>query len=232
MSMIEADTAEIPRPPVPALGRVDTYSRRTVVRRGAFIAAPLILALLVRTSGLLSPAPDLSPLPGLPDSVEVAHGLVRGGPAQELDLVGMHDNYGVRWLVDLEPADAEEEAVARQLGMKLLQLDISDGVPTVPQITTLLHFLAGTAAANGGVRGSTEVVYMHDRTGCGPVLVVSAALQLLREQPLSQVLSTFSPAELSCLSTTEMVVLQDVEAATQGGDAPSGRYAQLRGMTW
>jgi hypothetical protein len=73
---------------------------------------------------------------------------------------------------------------------------------------------------------------MHDRTGSGPVLVVSAVLQMLRKQPLAAVLATFSPAEVACLSPTEMVALQDVEAAVKSGGTPQGRYAQLRGTTW
>jgi hypothetical protein len=232
MTVVEADTVEIPIVSVPAFGYVASFPRRTLMKRTLCIIFPLICALLIRSLGLISPSPDDSPLPGLPDSVEVTHGLIRGGQPQELDLVGMHDNYGVRWLVDLEPADVQEEAVARQLGLNLLQLDVADGVPTASQMKKLVGYLATTAAATGRSRGSTEVVYMHDQSGCGPVLVVSAVLELLRREMLSDVVAKFSPAERSCLTAKEIAALQDVAAATQGADPRPGPYAELRGVTW
>jgi hypothetical protein len=215
---------------MPALGPLKRVGRRSALGRLGLVVGLLTLALVVRATGLVSPAPDTSPMPGLPGAAEVVPGLIRGGQPTELDLIGMHNNFGVRWVVNVEGSDQLEDAVTRELGVNLLQLDVSDGMPNSAQLLDLVAFLRTTPAARPAV--TREVVYIHDRTGCGPVLVVSGVLQLMRGAPLEAVLSGYTSHERSCITDAQIGTLNEVAAVVKGSGTAVGSFADLRGVTW
>jgi hypothetical protein len=73
------------------------------------------------------------------------------------------------------------------------------------------------------------VVFLHDRDGAGPVLVVAVMVQLLDRVPLSDALGGLAPEERSRLSVSQVQALQSASAAVSGDDPYNGPYVPLRG---
>jgi hypothetical protein len=162
----------------------------------------------------------------------VVPGLVRGGQPDDTDLMRLRDDYGGRWVAGVDGMQAEEQATARSLGLRTLRLDIpDDGAPSAGEVLALVRFLHGTAADRRAGAGS-GVVYLHDTTGHGSVLVVAAVLKLLRGWPLPDVLRERSSQSTGGFNAQQLLALQEVAAVVKGDPRPDGPYAALRGVTW
>ena len=216
-------------PDVPAFGACAPPGRRRLV------AVPLVLVLLlgaalgVRASGVLDPVDPY--LPPLPAAARVAPGLVRGGQPADIDFLRLRDAYGVRAIVDVDGMDVEEQAVTGSLGFRTLQLNVAEGrPPTAQDLLSLVRFLRSTVATRPG-SGGTGVVYLHDFDGRGPVVIVSAMLQVLRGAALATVLEGLRAGGAPALTGVESLALSEV-AGVRAGTIPGGAYAALRGESW
>jgi hypothetical protein len=211
-------------PVTPGFGPVEPLSRRRRAAVLAALAVLLVLALGIRASGALrGERPDPS-LPPLPAAVVVAPGLVRGGQPQDLDLVRLRHDHGGYGLVDVDGMTLEEQAVARGLGLRTLQLTVPEGgAPTAAHLVALVDFVR-----SAGI-GTDRMVYLHDTTGQGAVVTVAAMLQLLRGVPLATVLGPAPEREFSARQT---LALRQLDAVVRDGARATGPYAALRGMTW
>jgi hypothetical protein len=232
VTVIQLDRWRHGQPPtVPAFGSCPRCGWRRGVVVVAGLAALLALALVVRTSGILRPPPADRSLPPLSGVATVAPGLVRGGQPNDFEILHLRDDYGVRGLIDVDGMNVEEQAVARGLHLRCLQLHVADGrPPTADQLLRLVQFLRSTAASRPSDQG-TGVVYMHDVTGRGPVLVVAAMLQLLHGIALPAVLDKLSRDAASRFTKEELLALHQLDAVARGGTA-DGPYGPLRGVTW
>ena len=209
-------------PDVPAFGACAPYGR------GRRILVPVVLIVLlgaalgVRASGVLRSGP--ADRPPLPAAAEVAPGLVRGGPPADIDLLHLRDVYGVRAVVDVDGMDVEERAVTGSLGLRTLELNVAAGrPPTAGELLELVRFLRSTVA--------TGVVYLHDSDGRGPVVIVSAMLQVLRGVAPATVLDGLRAAGAPAFTGAESLALSEV-AGVRDGTTPGGAYAVLRGESW
>jgi hypothetical protein len=212
-------------PAVRAIGAATLPRRARLVRLGV-LAGLVVLALGVRSAGLLSPDPSGYQLPPLPAAAQVAPGLLRGGQPAELDLVLLRDDFGVRGVVDVDGASAEEQAVTAGLGMRLLEVAVGEQGPSPRQLLELARFArsAATAPPSGGRAGA---VYLHDTTGTGPVLVVSAAMLLLDHVPLPEVLGRLRADGADELTPATRHVLQQIADVAAGRAAPDNPYSVL-----
>ncbi|MEJ2870567.1 hypothetical protein WCD74_22570 [Actinomycetospora sp. OC33-EN08] len=194
----------------PALGVVARPPRRTMLLRFAVLAALAVLVLVVKASGVLSsPPPEAPPMPG---GAVVVPGMVRATAPGESDLVLLRDSLGVRTVVAVGRASAEEQATAQALGLRLVELGVRDGVPTPAQLDTVL--------------GLPGPVFLHDDTGDGPVVVLAGMVQLVRGVPAADVAARFTPAEAAKLTPEQRRALAAVSDAVGGSD---GAYASVRG---
>ena len=225
--MTSPPVREDPRPAPasgPAFGPVEPLSRRRRAAVLAALACLLALALGIRASGVLRGDPPDPSVPPLPAAVVVAPGLVRGGQPQDLDLVRLRHDHGGYGLVDVDGMSVEEQAVARGLGLRTLQVPVPDGgAPTAAHVVELVDFIR-----SAGI-GPDRVVYLHDTTGQGAVVAVAGMLQLLRGVPLSTVLAS---APESSFTARQLQALRQVHAVVQDGARATGPYAELRGVTW
>lgn len=114
----------------PVIGAAPALRRRSTLVRLGVLVAVAVLALSVRSAGLLSPDPSGFQLPPLPAATQVSPGLLRGGQPAELDLVLLRDDFGVRGVVDVDGASAEEQAVTAGLGMHLLEVTVGEQGPS------------------------------------------------------------------------------------------------------
>jgi hypothetical protein len=195
------------------------------------LAALLALTLVVRTSGVLRPPPADRSLPPLLGVATVAPGLMRGGQPNDFEILHLRDDYGVRGLIEVDGTDVEEQAVARGLSLRCLQLHVAEGrPPTADQLLRLVQFLRSTAATRPSDQGA-GVVYMHDLTGRGPVLIVAAMLQLLHGVPLPAVLDKLSRDTVRRFTVEQLLALHQLDTVARGGIA-DGPYGPLRGVTW
>jgi hypothetical protein len=219
-----------PLPDVPAFGACAPSGRR---RRVAVVLVLVLLlgtALAIRASGVLDPTADRK-LPPLPAAAFVAPGLVRGGRPGDIDFLRLRDAYGVRAIVDVDGMDAEEEAVTSSLGLRTLQFDVPDDrAPAAADLLGLLRLLRSTMATRAGDDG-TGVVYMHDADGRGPVLMVTAMLQVLRGMPPATALDALRAGSAEPITGAQTQALYELDRA-RAGLSPAGAYAVLRGETW
>jgi hypothetical protein len=156
---------------------------------------------------------------------------VRGFQPEDLDLVRLLDGYGVHGVVDVDVMDVEDQAVGRGLGLRTLQLHIVDNKPpSVDDILSMVQFVRSTVVIRPDGRVA-NVVYMHDETGRGPVVVVAAMLQLLRGVGLPTVLRQLSTDKAGQISAEQLLALRDVDAVVHGRTEP-GSYTVLHGVTW
>jgi hypothetical protein len=197
------------------------------VLRLCVLAAVAVLALGVRSSGLLRPDPSGYQLPPLPAAARVAPGLLRGGQPAELDLVLLRDDFGVRGVVDVDGPSAEERAVTVGLGMRPVEVTVGDEVaPSPQQLLELVRFVRSeTVAATDGRIGT---VYLHDTTGTGPVLVVSAALLLLDRVPLADVRSRFPAEGPDAFTPAQSLALEQIADVASGRATTDNPYSVLR----
>jgi hypothetical protein len=213
-----------PPPGGPAFGPVEPLGRRARAVVLAALATLLVLAFGIRASGVLRGDPPDPSLPPLPAAVVVLPGLVRGGQPQDLDLVRLRHDHGGYGLVDVDGMTVEEQAVARGLGLRTLQLTVPEGgAPTAAHLIALMDFVR-----SAGI-GTDRVVYLHDATGKGAVVAVAAMLQLLRGVPLSTVLAS---APAGGFSASQLLALRQVYGVVRNGAPATGPYAELRGVTW
>jgi hypothetical protein len=218
-------------PGTPAFGACEPVGWR---RRIAVVLSLLVLlglALYVRVSGVMRTGHSDESLPPLLAVASVAPGVLRGGQPSDIELLRLRDNYGVRAVVDVDGMDAEEKAVTGALGLRSLELAVSDRQPpTADEVLRLVRFLRSTAATQPGSDG-TGVVYMHDFDGRGPVLQVTAMLQLLRGEPLPAVLDQLRAESGSGISGAQLRALHEVDRVVRGVP-PAPAYSALRGETW
>ncbi|GEL17314.1 hypothetical protein [Pseudonocardia asaccharolytica] len=215
---------DAPLPDTPALGAVAPLGRRRVLARAGLLLGLLVLAMLVRATGVLHPDPGPDALPPLPAAAKVVPGLLRAGAPTETDLVLLRDTFAVRGVVVIGAASVEEQAVVPALGMRLLQLDVAEGAaPTAAQVQQLDAFVRSVRAEGPGV------VFMHDASGTGPVVVAAAMEQLVAGRPLPEVLAGLSAAELDGLSAAQLQALRDAaRAAPAAGSSVSNSTEATR----
>jgi hypothetical protein len=195
------------------------------------LAVLIAAALAIRASGVLRTGASDRSLPPLLAVASVAPGLLRGGQPSDIDIMRLRDDYGVRAVVDVDGMDVEEQAVTGSLGLRTLQLAVADGqAPTAEDMLRLMRFLRSTVDSRPGA-GGTGVVYMHDADGRGPVLIVSAMLQVIRGVPLSTVLHDVRTDSTDGITGAELRALDEVDRVRHGS-APSRAYAALRGESW
>ncbi|MFC5993593.1 hypothetical protein ACFQE5_05105 [Pseudonocardia hispaniensis] len=209
---------DAPLPDTPALGTTAPLGRRRVLARAAVLVGLLVVAMVVRATGVLHPDPGADGLPPLPGAAHVLPGLLRAGAPTETDLVLLRDTFDVRGVVVIGSASVEEQAVVPALGMRLLQLEVAEGAaPSAEQVRRLDEFVRSVRAAGPGV------VFMHDESGTGPVVATAAMVQLVAGRPLSEVLAGLSAAEKEGLSAAQNQALQDIAGAAVApkGSAPS-----------
>ena len=203
------------------LGEVSRLGRAALAWRLGLVVLLLVAALAVRGSGVLRP--EASGLPPLPGAAEVLPGLVRAGEPQEADLVKLVQDNGFRAVVDVEPggpalADVEEEAVATGLGITYLRLPVAPGgVPSAAQLETVAGLLDAVRPTE------SRPVLLHDENGAGPVLVLSAQLQLLRGVPLDTALGTLRAAGTEP-SAEQVGALRELASVVEGR---AGRGSQV-----
>lgn len=207
-------------PSRPALGPIASPGRRTVLLRVAVLLALALVVMVLRGSGLLSSS-DPTTVPPMPGGAVVVPGLLRASTPSEADLVLLRDTFGVRTVVAVGRASAEEQATGRALGMRLVELGVPDGAtPTVDQLRSLLAVTP---------RGPTpDTVFVHDDTGAGSVVPTAAMVQLARGVPPADVAARLAPGELAKLTPEQRRTLQEVADAV-AGRAPASPYAALRG---
>jgi hypothetical protein len=218
-------------PGTPAFGACEPVGWRRRLAVVLSLVALLGLALYVRVSGVMRTGPSDASLPPLLAVATVAPGVLRGGQPSDIELLRLRDSYGVRAVVDVDGMEVEEKAVTGALGLRSLELTVSDRQPpTAEEILRLVRFLRSTAATQPGNDG-TGVVYMHDFDGRGPVLVVTAMLQLLRGEPLPTVLNRLRAGSSRGLSGAQLHALYEVDRVVRGVP-PARAYAALRGESW
>jgi hypothetical protein len=218
-------------PGTPAFGACEPLGWRRSLAVVLSLAALLGLALYVRVSGVMRTGPTDTSLPPLLAVATVAPGVLRGGEPSDIELLRLRDSYGVRAVVDVDAMDVEEKAVTGGLGLRTLDMTVTDRQPpTAEEILRLVRFLRSTAATRPGSDGS-GVVYMHDIDGRGPILVVTAMLQLLRGVPLSTVLDDLRAESSSGLSGAQLRALHEVDRVVRG-IPPTRAYSALRGESW
>ena len=218
-------------PGTPAFGACEPLGWRRSTAVVLVLAALLGFALFVRASGAMRTGPTDTSLPPLLAVATVAPGVLRGGEPSDIELLRLRDTYGVRGVVDVDRMDVEEKAVTAGLGLRTLQLTVTDGQPpTAEEILRLVRFLRSTAATQPGNDGS-GVVYIHDFDGRGPVLVVTAMLQIMRGVPLSTVLDGLRAGDSRGLSAAQLRALHEVDRVVRGVP-PTRAYSALRGESW
>jgi hypothetical protein len=210
-------------PPV-ALGSLVSVGRQHALARIGMLALLLALGLAVRSSGLLQDEP--STLPALPDAAVVAPGVVRSGQPNEPDLVRIRDDYGVRAVIAINGRDdstlsaVEEQTVAASLGLRFEMLRIPDDAALTPaQVSVVAKLLL---AMNPSAQTSPNLVLVHDRTGRGPVLLLSAVIKVLDRQPVDAVLDS-----VAGLSLQQRLSIRQMAAAVGGSPGPNNPYVSL-----
>ena len=207
-------------PARPALGRIASPGRRAVLIRVAVLVVLALVAVVVRSSGLLSSA-DPTTVPPMPGGAVVVPGLVRATAPSEADLVLLRDTFGVRTVVAVGRMSAEEQATGRALGLRLVELGVPEGTtPTPAQVRSLLDVTPRAA--------TPDTVFVHDDSGAGPVVLTAAMVQLARGVPPAEVAARLAPDELAKLTPPQRRTLQEVADAV-AGRAPGSPYAALRG---
>lgn len=212
-------------PVAPALGPLPSLARRAVVLRIGAVVCLLALAVLARNSGVLREQPTDSALPPVPGVALVLPDVLRGGAPSDTELVQLHDSYRVRAVVAVGGASAEEQAVARDLGIPLLQLDVDDRTPPAPErVLELVRFVRETTDE------PNRRVYLHDATGSGPGLITTAAMLQVLEDPaaLDDVLDGLDAAERIRLGAARLTAIEAVADAAAGERLADNPYAPLR----
>lgn len=201
----------------PALGPMRSLPRRSILVRLGIVVALLVVALAVRTSGVLHPDTSAA-LPPLAAVAAVVPGVVRSSTPTETELVLLRDTYSVHNVVSVGAPSIEEQAVVPALGMVLTRLDVAPGAaPDAKQVRDLR-----TLSQAGGGR-----TVLHDDTGTGPVVITAAALQLAVGLPLDTVLAALGRAGAQALTPAQQQALKDIAAAVGGPVDPANPYADL-----
>jgi hypothetical protein len=216
-------------PTEPALGGFAKLGRRqTIVRIVLVLVALAVLG--GQVTGLFPLVRKGTPVAPL-GATTVASDLMRGGQPADADLIALRDQYRIRAVVNLAGTDVAERAVAQDLDMGYLELEIPpDAAPTAAQLGRIVAFLRTYVERR-------QVVYLHDLSGREWSVVTSAMLLLLRGDGLDQVLAAFPAADRSAITAAQLTALRDVAAAKAahgaGSAVPSGnRYAAAGRLTW
>jgi hypothetical protein len=223
-----------PAPPAPALGQYAPVRRRVLVARISVLMLLSICGLGVRASGILKD--PISPLPAIPNAAPVIPGVARSGQPKEADFVRVRDDYGVRAIIAVEGRDdaifsrVEEKAIATSLGMEFLHLRVSPGAALTPQQTKAVAGLLSRQRPSEHT--SPSLVLVHDRTGTGPVNLVSAAIQILDRQPAASVLDPTTPYAAYRFEPRQRAALRQLSDAIAGAAEPGNPYGSLRHQDW
>lgn len=211
-------------PSTPALGPLPSLGRHAVVLRILVVVCLLAVAVLVRNTGALRAEPVDERVPPMPGAALVLPDVLRGGAPSDTELVQLHDSYRVRAVVAVGGASAEEQAVARDLGIPLLELDVDDtSPPAVDRVLELVRFVRETTDRPG------RAVYVHDGTGSGPGLIVTTAMLRVLEDPAARVdvLARLEPAERAALDPSQSSAVAAVASIAYGDVRPDNPYSPL-----
>ena len=225
--MIAPGAGSTPRypSPFPAMGPIPPLGRRAVLLRITVVVCVLALSVLVRNTGALNREAEDSRVPPMPDAALVLPGVVRGGAPSDTELAQLHAAFDVRAVVAVGGASVEERAVARDLDVRLLEFDVGAEVPPSPdQLLELVGFVRATTDVPG------QAVYVHDATGSGPELVVTAAMLQALGDPTARrsVLDRLDATERVALGAAQLSAVEAVVAVADGVADADNPYAPLR----
>jgi hypothetical protein len=209
----------------PAVGPVPPLGRRAVLLRVTVVVCVLALCVLVRNSGALQGEAEGDRVPPMPDAALVLPGVVRGGAPSDTELAQLHGTFDVRAVVAVGGASVEERAVARDLGMRLLEFDVGAEVPPSPaQLRELVGFVRATTDVPG------QAVYVHDATGVGPELIATSAMLQALGDPIARrgVLDRLDATERVALGAAQLSAVEAVVAVADGVADADNPYAPLR----
>lgn len=209
-------------PTTTAAGWLRPLDRHTVGSRVALMLILLAVALGVRATGVLHPEPTGPAVPPIPEAALVEPGLLRGAAPLETDLVLLNQTFDVRAVVAVDGATVEEQAVARDLGMRMLTLDVADGEPfSAPELRDVLALLPapGTDAAG--------TVYLQDSTGRGSVVALGAMVQILHGRSLPVALDALPTEGVGAPSAAQVQAMRQLAEVVAGTAAPGNPYADL-----
>jgi hypothetical protein len=213
-----------PGPPVtPAIGPVPALTLRSVLVRITAVVCLLALGVLVRNSGGLSAGAD-DRVPPIPGAALVTAGVLRGASPSDHELAQLHSAFDVGAVVALGGAGVEEQAVARDLGVRVLEIDVDAAAnPSPEQLLEVVGFVRDTRAATG------RSVYLHDATGAGPALIVSSAMLQVLDDPAaaSGVLDRLPPADRAALGPTHVTAVEALVAVVERRASPDNPYSPL-----
>jgi hypothetical protein len=213
----------------PALGQYVPVRRPVLVARISVLLLLPISGLAVRASGVLQD--PFSPLPALPHAAQIVPGVVRAGQPEERDFVRIRDDYGVRAVIAVNGRDdsvlsgPEEQAITSSLGMEFLRLRVRPGAAlTARQATAVAELLRRQRPSR---HTSASLVLVHDRTGIGPVNLVSAVIQILNRQPAAVVLDPAARPDTYRFGPRQRTGLRQLADAVRGAAKPGNPYRSV-----
>lgn len=202
----------------PAFGHVGRLGTGAVLVRVAIIIGVLAVALLAKTSGVLSSDSGDPTLPPMPGAAKVVPGLVRAGVPNAEEMALLRDSLNVRVIAATGSATAEERATAKALGLRMAPFPLpADAAPSAEQVRTLVGLVHGGA-----------VVFLHGTDDAGATPTMSAMVQLVTGVSLPAALGGLTPEERAAMSPAQNQALQDVSAVMSGTAPPTSPYASLR----
>jgi hypothetical protein len=208
----------------PAMGPLPVLDRRSVLARVTLVVCLLALCVLVRNTGGPGGGAEDGRVPPMPGAALVLPGVLRGGAPSDTELAQLHGSFDVRAVVAVGGASVEEQAVARDLGMRVLELDLAAGVSPAPgELRELVEFVRATTDVPG------QAVYLHGATGAEPELVATSAMLLVLEDPTARVdvLGRLDPEGRAVLGPPHATAIAAVVAVAERRASPDNPYSPL-----